>query len=235
MGDNIRKTKEYFDRKSEKLEKIKIEKQNNLVKTVKWAIENKLYGVVLDIGIGIGGSFYYSTENVKKVIGIDISYLSLAKAKKIDKFYYIACSAYQLAFNESLFDCVVLTNVLHHFAGDSLEETKENLLNCFVETKRVLKEGGKVFIVEAFCNRLIEKMESSLYKIYFKIVKIFNKPLIYYFSFYQIKEILSYCGFKNIVFTHLKDKNIKLCPFDATFGLPLRYFGLNYILVEANK
>ncbi|MEM7816462.1 MAG: class I SAM-dependent methyltransferase [Candidatus Aenigmatarchaeota archaeon] len=231
--DNIKKTQEYFNKSFSKLEKIKIKKQIDIIKATNESLKNKLYGKVLDIGSG--GNFYYPINNINKIVCADISFSSLKRILKNEKIEPIVMDVRQLALYDNFFDCVIILHTLHHLAGNKLYETKNNLLDCLKETYRVLKTGGKIFIIDAFFNKKIEQLENIFYKSLFLTFKVFNKPMVYYFSYIQVKKILQIIGFKNISLNTLSTANAKLCPFDMSIGIPFKYTGLKHILIEAEK
>lgn len=111
----------------------------------KFGLKSKGGGVFLDIGCGIG---YFTIPAAKiltngKVIGIDIldEMLELAKERSIgiENIEYIKCGEYDFPIDNSFADYVMLSNVLHEI------EDKSRYIN---EIKRVLKEYGRVFIIE---------------------------------------------------------------------------------------
>jgi hypothetical protein len=78
-------------------------------------------------------------------------------------------------------------------------------------------------------------MEDFFYKSLFFIFKSFNKPMVHYFSLMQITDTLGELGFKNISLFYLDTGKAKLCPFDASMGVPFKYTPLTHVLVEAIK
>ena len=99
------------------------------------------HGRLLEIGVGNGSHLkYYKTHDIT---GIDTSSSMLAKAVKhgIDRVQLIRMDGQKLSFYDELFDYVVLSHVIAVVADP------ERLLE---EIHRVLKPGGKVFILNHF-------------------------------------------------------------------------------------
>ena len=99
---------------------------------------------VLDYGCGVGPSIIeVSNYKPKKVIGIDISEISIKKAK--DKTKYLGSmvelkvdNCEKTSFENNRFDLVYGHGILHH-----LEFSK-----CLDEILRILKPGGSLIFVE---------------------------------------------------------------------------------------
>jgi len=99
---------------------------------------------VLDYGCGVGPSIIeVSNYKPKKVIGIDISEISIKKAK--DKTKYLGSmvelkvdNCEKTSFENNRFDLVYGHGILHH-----LEFSK-----CLNEILRILKPGGSLIFVE---------------------------------------------------------------------------------------
>ena len=99
---------------------------------------------ILDYGCGIGSSLKKVIEfNPKKITGIDISDISIEKAKKTIKtdnsnveLFVDNCE--NTKFNDDTFDIIYGTGILHHL----------NIEICLKEIHRILKPGGKFLFIE---------------------------------------------------------------------------------------
>jgi len=100
---------------------------------------------ILDMGCGAGGkSLYYASKGAEKVVGVDLveKYReeSLALAEKVgltDKFEFVCASAYELPFEDQIFDTIVMNDFMEHV--DKPEKAlKEGL--------RLLAPGGKLLV-----------------------------------------------------------------------------------------
>jgi 2-polyprenyl-6-hydroxyphenyl methylase/3-demethylubiquinone-9 3-methyltransferase len=91
---------------------------------------------VLDLGCGKGRFASHLRRAGAEVIGLDLSASMLASATGLDR---VRASAKRLPFAEGTFDAVVAIEVLEHVGavGPTLEEAR-----------RVLKEGGRLAIVD---------------------------------------------------------------------------------------
>lgn len=115
------------------------------------------HGRLLEIGVGNGAHFkYYSTH---KIIGIDTSSSMVIQARKRikDNIQVLQMNGENLSFRNGVFDYVILSHVL------AVVEDPENLLK---EIYRVLKPGGKIFILNHFTPhnwlRYVDKIFSCI-------------------------------------------------------------------------
>ena len=98
---------------------------------------------ILDYGCGVGN---YSQKvikfNPKKIIGIDISDVSIEKAKKnketIENIEFLVDNCEKTKFKDNTFDIVYGTGILHHL----------NLDSCIKEIYRILKPNGRFLFIE---------------------------------------------------------------------------------------
>jgi len=103
---------------------------------------------ILDIGCGAGFLTRYLSELGHHVIGLDLSYGSLAVAKncipaqvkknpKLLSPVYLRADAYRLPFDNGVFDCITCMDFLEHV---------ENPAEVIAEASRVLRPGGHLFL-----------------------------------------------------------------------------------------
>ena len=106
--------------------------------------ENSKNSIVLDYGCGIGPSLKkIITFKPKKIVGIDISEVSINKAKQETKNYdgeieLLVDNCENTRFRENQFDIVYGLGILHHL----------DFSKCIDEILRILKPGGLLFFVE---------------------------------------------------------------------------------------
>jgi ubiquinone/menaquinone biosynthesis C-methylase UbiE len=121
-----------------------------------WLICNTKNKVVLDYCCGNGDDSFFAAQcGAAKVIGIDISDVSIANCIERSRIYnysgittFKVMDAEQLDFEESVFDVVSEYGALHHV----------DLERAFASVARVLKPDGKMICVEALGhNRLIHQ------------------------------------------------------------------------------
>ena len=151
---------------------------------------NAINAEVLDFGCGIGSSLEKVLKfSPKKITGIDISEVSIRKAKNKIKeteleVELLVDNCEQTKFNSNSFDIVYGTGILHHL----------NMSMCLDEIKRVLKPGGNLIFIEPlgtnplinFYRKLTPKSRSKdehpLVKLDFDLIekKFINTQLKYY-------------------------------------------------------
>ena len=104
---------------------------------------NSTNAQILDYGCGIGNSLRKVIEfNPEKIVGIDISEVSIQKARKISdtnsKIELFVDNCEKTKFQDNSFDIVYGTGILHHL----------NLEICLDEIQRILRPGGKFLFIE---------------------------------------------------------------------------------------
>ena len=106
--------------------------------------DNAKNSEILDYGCGIGSSIEKTIKySPKKIIGIDISEISINKAKKnaeelkINVDYRVD-NCEKTSFENNTFDIVYGTGILHHLQTDK----------CLNEINRILKSNGALIFIE---------------------------------------------------------------------------------------
>ena len=106
--------------------------------------DNSRNSEILDYGCGIGSFTEKIIKyNPKKIIGIDISEISINKAKKKSEELkinvdYRVDNCEKTAFENNSFDIVYGTGILHHLQTDK----------CLDEIYRILKSNGNIIFIE---------------------------------------------------------------------------------------
>ncbi len=137
---------------------------------------------VLDVGCGRGELTSKLGKYCKEIIGIDSSIKKLKQAKKSKKVKYKKALAEKLPFKDKSFDCIIIIVTLHHM------KNKNKILR---EIKRVLKDKGKLIILESGIHTKFEKICKDLKKEYpiRKQAKLYlNKQRILKKELYKIVE-----------------------------------------------
>lgn len=111
---------------------------------------------VIDVCCGTGGQAEVYAEKAASVVGIDISEYMIARAKmkQRENLTFIQCSATEIPYEDSSFDCAS--------SGYAFHEISEELRAGFLaEMIRVTKPGGSLVFVDFAC------IESGGFKPYY--------------------------------------------------------------------
>jgi phosphatidylethanolamine/phosphatidyl-N-methylethanolamine N-methyltransferase len=117
--------------------------------------------LVLDLGVGTGGSLGYYPANHGRVVGIDLSGGMLQKAQLkirdlgMERIALCQANALELPFAENTFDAVFISHVIS-VVSDPCKAIRE--------VQRVAKRGARMVILNHFQspNRLLAKLEKLL-------------------------------------------------------------------------
>lgn len=143
---------------------------------------------ILDIGCGTGKLALYLEEEIGcEVTGIDPVQSNVEKARmKTSSVTFLVQSAEEMPFASDAFDFVVSLKSLHEIPrpGAALEESN-----------RVLKSGGKIFIIDWIGGVAVTSSHGHARK---------------YFSPERLKKSLSEAGFANISITPNKRMELML-------------------------
>ena len=105
--------------------------------------ENIIGKSVLEVACGCAEFSMYAANIAKSVDGIDLDCLRLPpQARKTKGFTFTLMDATNMAFEAESFDTVVMYNAVGHL-GAVLEKV---LRECF----RVIKPGGRIFVISSF-------------------------------------------------------------------------------------
>lgn len=97
---------------------------------------------ILDFGCGEGiFSNIFKDRSKIKYIGVDKDFNSISFAKKVYKSNSYVASNENLCFKNSVFDFVILNNVLHHMNQDEVA-------NLILEIKRLMNKKAFLVIIE---------------------------------------------------------------------------------------
>jgi len=121
---------------------------------------------LLDLGGGTGELPKYLPEHVEITIA-DPSQAMLNKALQksySQKVEHIVADGAELPFDDNSFDYITISDALHHF---------REVDQAVTETERVLKKGGKIFILEF-------DPDTTLTKIIIFFEKIAGEPVNFY-------------------------------------------------------
>src|SRR3989344_7048300 len=139
----------------------------------------------LDFGCGIGQ--FSVIFNSKKYHGVDtdLGYIKFCRGNHKGNFHVIKKTPYN--FIEKYFDQILVSAVIHHI-------NKKTLNNILKEFKRILKDDGKLIIIDhyikkhqksIFCKLLINLDRGGYFRDPKEVIKIFSKE-------FKIKKIKSF-------------------------------------------
>ena len=149
---------------------------------------------ILDVCTGTAnGSLLIAGNNPKnKIIGIDLSSDMLtvaqnkAKKKGIKNISFQQMDATRMDFENNKFDIATISFGLHELEYDLMMKTIK-------EMSRVLKDGGKLYIID--CEKQNNPVKNAVLSIF---VKIFEPPHMPQFLQYNWENILKDTGFDNV-------------------------------------
>jgi SAM-dependent methyltransferase len=189
-------------------------------------VMKELYGDILDVGCGDKPyKSYVSTDKIKTYIGLDI--------QNGDNVDYVVEPGSQWPFDDSSFDCVILTQTLEHFS-----EVQE-ILN---EVSRILKKDGLLMVTVPFmCPQHGAPYDFRRYTIY-GLKKLFSKDYKDHevVALGNIGSVFAYSLLTNIennLNQSLTSRILKgiFLPFYIVLSFLINLFGLLLNLVDKSK
>jgi ubiquinone/menaquinone biosynthesis C-methylase UbiE len=149
----------------------------------------------LDVGCGTGwavGEIAKLVSNNGSFYGVDLSPKMIEKAK--DKFsdrtnfQFLIANAESIPLNNNFFDVVICTNSFHHYLNP------DKALN---EMYRLLKKGGKIYILDPTADKWMIKVAD-------KIIKLFEPEHVKLYSTTEFQRL-----FENAKVKYINSKKIK--------------------------
>jgi hypothetical protein len=92
--------------------------------------------------------------------------------------------------------------VLHHITGGSAAASRDNIVACLREAKRVLRAGGTFWAVEIFVSNSVYGIERALAPLTRRLLAARNIPLVIFHSQKFYEAGLETLGFSNVSVTH---------------------------------
>jgi ubiquinone/menaquinone biosynthesis C-methylase UbiE len=141
----------------------------------------------LDIGCGTGwavGQAAKAAGNRGSFYGVDLSSGMIEKAKANfpgrENFHFINASSDSIPLDDNLFDRIICTNSFHHYLHPG---------KAMQEIRRLLKTGGKIFILDP-------SADTWFIKIIDKVIKFFEPQHVKIYSTEEFKIMMSETGLK---------------------------------------
>jgi len=164
-------------------------------------------GKILEIGCGNCRNLLIFTKNDFDCYGIDFSDEMLKNAKQYCKKYNFKVKlkkaiAEKLPFKNESFDYVLYIGVLHHLS------TEEKRIKSLKEIRRILKDGGEVYVT--VWNKLIPRFifKSKNYYVPWHIKSKTYLRYYYLFNYFELKNLIKSSGFRIIRSYGIFGKNL---------------------------
>ncbi len=197
-------------------------------------IEPLLLGKVLDIG-SAGVSPYWN-ERVQALFSLDKVFEFLQKSKSA-RALNVNGDIMALPFKAVSFDCIIIQHVIHHLTAIHYPKNLANVEKSISESARVLKSGGRVFIVDSMVSPFLEKLEQLFYSVNYRLLKIMGRPMVFLLSPQKLQSILEKNRLRlereiNIDWGKMKEASQALFPW---LRFPLKYTPVRCTLISAIK
>lgn len=155
---------------------------------------------VLDIGNG--GIINYNFKNMEQLDCADlvISSKAVKKYEKYKQIKFFQADVLNLEnIEDSTYDTVIISAVLHHLAGDNHKKTEENVEKALLNCMRVLKYGGKLLIVESTVVYWFEWIERILYPFMQTFFSMCKFGAVYQYSEQSLLRKIDKLGLKILI------------------------------------
>jgi ubiquinone/menaquinone biosynthesis C-methylase UbiE len=117
----------------------------------------------LDVGCGTGwalGQIAVLARGKSRFYGVDLSPEMIAKAREnfkgLDSFHFVIASAEEMPLESDFFDVIICTNSFHHYF---------NPAKALREIRRLLRPGGKVYILDPTADQWLIRQADKLIRI----------------------------------------------------------------------
>lgn len=203
LNEHDRLTQTYFDKWADTFEErgsIFRYFQNRVISLISFSDPSNF----LDLGCGTGWAVRYVASLLKgngHFVGIDISGKMIKRAKEIaiemKNVNFYQANSEELPLGNNYFDNIICTLSFHHYLHPE---------KALSEVQRVLKPGGKIYILDItaddFFNKLIDKL-----------IRRIQKEHVKQYSSLEYKQMFSQAGLK-----YERSKVILLYPVKVQIG-----------------
>ena len=178
-------------------------------KNIYYQLSKILNGTNKLLDIGHGGTFDYNIKKIKKITGLDLSYMNYNKLPNNIKL--VKGSILKLPDYLKSFDKALMNMLLHHLTGKSVSENLKNLNKSIEQSKKALNKNGKLIIVESCVPNWFYFIEKIIYKFASKLIlKFLNHPPVFQYTVEEILSVLKKKGFKKVNYKIVKQGNFIL-------------------------
>lgn len=158
-------------------------------------MSGKLRGRVLDCGSG--GMVDYSLEGIDRLTMVDLVRCERSLSRETESscpITYAEGDVKALPFPDASYDVVLMKMLVHHLAGPSVKETRQNVLKALEESRRVLDTQGKLIIVESFLPRYAEFLEAVFFPFFKVFLSMISHPIVFQWSYTSFLEAAKKSG-----------------------------------------
>ena len=136
-----------------------------------------LGGIDRLLDIGNGGTFDYDVTLIREIVAVDLFLQELPPQSFPRNVTPRNGSALAIPEPDKSFDGVLMSMLIHHLVGKSVEESLANVSQGISEAFRVLGRGGKLVIVESCVPRWFYSMERFVFPVATRLIgRFMNHP-----------------------------------------------------------
>jgi len=158
---------------------------------IKRVIEPDLRGLVVDIGSA--GVPDFESNPSRTVLSVDYTLESLRCAPP-KNVIPLAGDIRAIPLRSDVGDRVIVQYVLHYLTSSPSEPFEANVRRALKESARVLRRGGKVFLVDSFACPAFELLQRALYPLSYRALRAAAKPTLFFFSVARLMRLAEACG-----------------------------------------
>jgi SAM-dependent methyltransferase len=145
-----------------------LETYQNIFREVSAAVTN----AELLVDIGNGGVFDYETDNVKKIVAVDLMFTPEFDRTALPRnAEAVLGSALDLPFANGYADVALMNMLLHHLTGRDVESSRRNMERSIAEAFRILRSGGKIVIMESCVPHWFFQFEQVVYQASVRVIE----------------------------------------------------------------
>jgi len=201
---------------------------------IKRVIEPRLAGIVVDIGSG--GDTRHRNPAITLLVSVD-NVVEFLRHAKDPAALNAAGDVRALPFKRGSVDRIVIQFVIHHLTDDNLAGTFRNVRAAVAESARILKPGGRIFIVDSMTWRPLDVLQRGLYPLSRALLRGFGKPMVFLLSAPFLVRLCAESGLAAeqpivIDWGAMTDLSQALFP---KVRFPLRYTPAKLTILEAVK
>jgi ubiquinone/menaquinone biosynthesis C-methylase UbiE len=201
---------------------------------IKRVIEPRLAGIVIDVGSG--GDTRHRNPAITTLVSVD-NVLEFLQHAKDPAPLNAAGDVRALPFKKESVDRIVIQFVVHHLTDDNMAGTLRNVRAAVAESARILKPGGRIFIVDSMTWRPLDALQRALYPMFRALLRRFGRPMVYILSAPSLVRICAEFGLAaehpvTVDWGAMADLSQALFP---KLRFPLRYTPARLTILEAVK